>query len=123
MRKRLPNDRALAIDRNGNQPVPCPLEVRYSSVLELSVTIWTEDEQVGWVMTDLWVKMMYFKVRLTIAFFECKRAQLALSIVQFSKQNANPRGHPLVALSRTRRYPWARLARRLLGNLQQLFSD
>jgi hypothetical protein len=70
MRKRLPDGQPFTIDRGANQPVPSPPEIRHCRVLELSVTVWTEDEEVAWVMTDLWVEMMYFKVRFTVAFFE-----------------------------------------------------
>jgi len=122
MRKRLSNGHAFTIDRNANQPVPSPLEIRHCRMFELSVTVWTEDEEIAWVMTDLWIKMMYFKVRFTVAFIECERTYLTLSVMDFSKQNPNPGGDPLVALGRTRRYPWTWLARGVLSNLQQLFS-
>jgi hypothetical protein len=73
MRKRLPNGHAFAIDRHANQPVPSPLEIRHCRMLELSMAVWTQDEQVTWMMSDFWVKMMYFKVRFAVAFFEGER--------------------------------------------------
>ncbi len=73
MSKRLPDSNAFSVDRDANQPDTRPLGIGYCRVLELSMAVWTDDEEVTWVMTNLWVKMMYFKVRFTVAFFECER--------------------------------------------------
>ena len=108
MRKRLPNKDAFAINHHTNEPVTGPLEIRYRCMLELSVTIWTDDQQVTGVMANVWVEMVYFKVRFAVPFFECERTKLTLPMVHFSKQDANCRGYTLVALGRTRKYlrPW-----------------
>ena len=68
--KRLPNSEALTIDYHADQPVAGPLETGYCRMLELSVTVWTDDQQVTWVMADPWVKMVYFKVGFAVPFFE-----------------------------------------------------
>ena len=62
MSKRLPNSEALTIDRYGDQPATAPLETGHCPMLELSVTVWTDDQQVTGVMADPRVKMVYFKV-------------------------------------------------------------
>jgi hypothetical protein len=110
MSKRLPNSHPFTIDRHAHQPVTGPLEIGYCRMLELSVTVWTDDQQVAWVVAHIWVKMMYFKVRFTVPFLESERTKLTLPIMQFSKQNANCRGYTLVALGYTRKYPWTWLA-------------
>jgi len=63
------------------------------------------------MMADPWVKVVYFKVRFAVPFFESERTKLTLPIRQLSKQNANSRGCTLVALGHTGKYPWTRLAR------------
>jgi hypothetical protein len=72
-------------------------------------------------MADFRVEMMYFKVRFAASFFEGERAKLALSIVQFSEENANSGWHALMSLCRNRGYPWAWLPGALPSNPQQLF--
>ena len=67
--------------------------------------------KVAWVMADLWVKMMYFKVRFAVSFFESEGTNLTPPIMQFSEQNTKSRGYTLVALGRTRKYSWTWLAR------------
>ena len=110
MSKRLPNSEAFGIDRHANQPVTGPLEIGYFRMLELSVTVWTHYQQVTWVVADLWVKMVYFKVQFAVPFFKSERAKLTLPLMQFSKQNANSRGYTLMAPGRTRKHPWTWLA-------------
>ncbi len=118
MGKRLPNSDAFTIDRHSDEPVDGKLEICHCCMLESSVTVWANDQQVGRVMTDLWVKMVYFKVRFAVPFFESEQTKLTLPLIQFSRQNADSRGYTLVALGRTRRYPWTWLARPLLSNPQ-----
>ena len=117
----MPNSDSLTIDHHSNQPVARPLEIGYCRVLELSVTVRTEDQQVTWVMADFWVKMMDLKVRVAVPFLERERAKLTPPFMRFSKQNANSGGCTLVALSNTWKYSWSRLAWRLISNAQQLF--
>lgn len=81
MSKWLPNSHAFTIDRDANQPVTNPLEIGYCRMLELRVAVWADDKQVAWVMADLWVKMVYFKVRSAIPFFEAKRTKLTPPIM------------------------------------------
>jgi len=89
-------------------------------MLELGMTVRTDNQQVAWVMADVWVKMMYFKVSFAVPFFESEGTKLALPIVQFSEQNPNSGGYTLVVFGCTRRYPWTGSERRLLGNTQEL---
>jgi hypothetical protein len=119
VRKGLSNSDAFPVDRDTYQPDTNPPEISHFCVLELSVTVRTQDEQVAWVMADLGIKMMYFEVWLAVPFLESERTKLTLPIMQFSKQNANRRGHILAAPGRNRRYPWTRLVRRLLSDAQQ----
>jgi hypothetical protein len=56
------------------------------------------------MMADRWFKMVYLKVGFAVPLFESERTKLALPVVQFPQQNANPRGYTLVALDRTRKY-------------------
>ncbi len=58
MCKRLPNSNALTIDHDADQPVTGPPEIAYHRMLELSVTIRADDQQVTWVMADLWIKVV-----------------------------------------------------------------
>ena len=69
-------------------------------MLELSVAVRTDDQQVARVMADLWVNMVYFKVGFAVPFFESERTKLTFPIMQFSKQNANSRRHTFPALDR-----------------------
>jgi len=110
MSKRLPNSDPFAIDCHADEPVTRPPEVSYPRMLELSVTVWAEHQQVTWVMADLWLKMVYFKVRFTVRFFESEGTHLTPSIMQFTKQHANSRWDALVALGGSREYPRTRLA-------------
>jgi hypothetical protein len=121
MGKRLPNSHAFTVDRRTNEPVTGPLEIGHCRMLELSVAVWTENQQVSWVVADVRVKMVYFKVRFAVPFFESEKTKLTFPIMQFSKQNANCRRRALVALGHSRRYPWTWSAYRLLSNAQQLF--
>jgi hypothetical protein len=121
VRKRLPDGDPSPIDCDTYQPDANPLEICDLCVLELSVAVWTEDEEIAWVMADFRVEMMYFKVRFAASFFEGERAKLALSFVQFSEENANSGWHALMSLCRNWRYPRARLPGALLSNSQQLF--
>ncbi len=121
MRKRLPNSHALAIYHYGHQPVTSPFKIGYGRMLELGVAVWAEHKQVGWVMADIGVKMVYFKVRFPVLFFESERTKLTLSVMHFAKQNPDSRRYTLVAFDYSRTYPRTWLAYRLLGNSQQLF--
>ena len=85
MSKRLTNSDTFTINCDANKPIACPFEIGYCRMLEFSVTVWTDNQQVTRVMANLWVKMMYFKVGVTVSFFESERAKLALSIVKLSK--------------------------------------
>ena len=107
MSKRLPNSDSFSIDGHANQPITRPLKIGYYRMLELSMTVRTDDQEVSWVMANLWVKMVYFKVRLAVPFFESEATKLALSIIHLPEQNANSRGHTLVAVGATRNYSWA----------------
>src|SRR5207245_8327301 len=100
MRKRLPNSDAFTVDRRTNEPITGPLEVGHFGMLELSVAVWTENKQVTWVVADLGVQMMYFKIRFAVPFFESEKTKLTLPIMQFSQKNADCRGCALVALGR-----------------------
>jgi hypothetical protein len=121
MRKRLPDGDPSPIDCDTYQPDANPLEICDCCVLELSVAVWTEDEEIAWVMAHFGVEMMYFKVRFAASFFEGERAKLALSIVQFTEENTNSGWHALMSLRRNRGYPRAWLPGALLSNPQQLF--
>lgn len=102
MSKRLPNNEVFTVNRYAHQPITGPFEIGYFRMLELSMTVWTEDQQIGWVMADLGIKMVYFKVRLAVPFFECERTKLTLPIMQFTEQNANSRRNTLVAFGSAR---------------------
>ena len=65
------------------------------------------------------IEVVYLEVRFAVSFFEGERANLTLAIVQFPKQDADARGHALVALRRVKKYPWTRLARCIVSNAQQ----
>jgi hypothetical protein len=121
MRKRLPSGDPSPIDCDTYQPDADPLEICDCCVLELSVTVWTEDKKIAWVMTDFRVEVMYFKVPFAVPFFESERTKLTLSIVQFTEENTNSGRHALVSLCRTWRYPRARLPGGLLSDAQQFF--
>ena len=110
MGERLPNRHAFTVDRHANEPVTSPSEICHSRMLELSVTIWTYHQQIVWVMADFWIEMVYLKVWFAISFFERERAELTLTIVHFSKQNADTGGYTLVALGRTQKCARAWLA-------------
>lgn len=84
MGKRLPNSDAFAVDRRSHEPIAGPLEIGHCRMLELSVAVWAENQQVTWVVADLGVKMMYFKVWLAVPFLEGKKTKLTLPIMQFS---------------------------------------
>ncbi|HLJ13862.1 MAG TPA: hypothetical protein VKV15_05150 [Bryobacteraceae bacterium] len=118
--KRLPNGEVFTIDRQADEPAIGPFKISYDRMLQLSVTVWTDNQQVTRMMANLRVKMVYFKVRLSIPLLEGERAKLTSPIVQLSKQDASSRRYTLVALGRTGNYPWARLAYRALGDTQQL---
>jgi hypothetical protein len=85
MCERLSNYDALAIDHDANKPDAKPFEVCHRRVLELSMAVRAQEEQVAWVVTDLRVEMMYFEVRFVVPFLESEGTKLALSVVQFSK--------------------------------------
>lgn len=81
MSKRLPDENTFPVDHHADQPAPDPLEIGYRRMLELSVTVRTDNEQVTWMMSDIRVKVMYFKIRFAVAFFESERTKLTLPIV------------------------------------------
>src|SRR5208282_434837 len=81
--------------------------------------VWAQDQEITWVVADLWVEVMYFEIRLAVPFFKSERTELTSPFVQFSEQNANCRGYTLVALGRTWKHAWTWLARRILSNAQQ----
>ena len=85
MGKRLPNGDTFTVDRRTDEPTTGPLEIGHCRMLELSVAVWTENQQVTWVVADLGVKMVYFKVRLSVPLLEGERAKLTSPIVQLSK--------------------------------------
>jgi hypothetical protein len=58
VRERLSNSDAFPIDRDTYQPDTNPSEISHFCMLELSVTVRTEDEQVARMMADLGIKMM-----------------------------------------------------------------
>ena len=89
MGKRLSNSDAFTVDRRTNEPIADPLEIGHSGMLELSVAVWTENKQVTWVVADLRVKMVYFKVRLAVPFLESEKTKLTLPVMQFSKKNTD----------------------------------
>ena len=76
-------------------------------MLELSMTVRTDDQEVSWVMANLWVKMVYFKVRLAVPFVESEATKLALPNMHLTEKNTNSRRHALVALGGSRNYSWA----------------
>src|SRR5580704_3367828 len=90
-------------------------------MLELSMAIWADNEQVIRVVTDLWIKMVNFKVRLTVALLKGKGTELTLPLMQFSKQDPDSGRHTLMALDRPQEHAWARLACRCLRHANQLF--
>ena len=95
MCKRLPDSYALGIDRHANQPVTGPLEMGYDRVLELRVTVWTDDQQVSGVMAHLWVKMVYFKVRFAIPLFKSERTKAdTFHHATLEAEREFPRVHP-----------------------------
>ena len=120
MSERLPNRETLAIDHHADQPVTSPPEIGYRSMLELGVAVWAQDQEVTWVVADLWVEMMYLEIRFAVPFYKSERTELTFPVVQFSEQDANSRGYTLVALGRTWKHPWTWSARRILSNPQQL---
>jgi hypothetical protein len=85
MCERLSNYDTLAIDHDGDKPDAKPFEVCHHRVLELSMAVRAQQQQVAWVVTDLRIEMMYFEVWFAAPFFEGESTKLALSVVQFSK--------------------------------------
>jgi len=78
-------------------------------MLELSVAIGANHEEVIWVVAHPWIKMMYLKVRFAVSLVEGEGAKLTFAIVQFSKQDADARRYALVALGGIQKHARARL--------------
>ena len=81
MSKRLPNSNTFTIDGQPDEPSTHKLEIGYCCMLELSMAVCTDNQQVIGMMADVWVKMVYLKVRFAIPFFESERTKLTLPIV------------------------------------------
>ncbi len=81
MSERLSNGQTLTVDRHADEPVTSPPEIAHCRVLQLSMAVCADDEQVTRVMADLWVKMMYFKVWFAVSFFKGERTKLTLPIM------------------------------------------
>jgi hypothetical protein len=104
--KRLADTETLAVNRHTNQPVIDPSEVRYGGMLELRVAVRAEHEQVSRVMSDVGVKVVHLKIRLTVRFLEGEGAELTPPIMQLAKENANSRRYSLVTFCGARTYLW-----------------
>ena len=85
MRKGLAHSNPLPINCDTHELDTNPLKIRHCRVFELSVAVRAQDEEVAWVVANLRIKMVYFKVRFAVPFLESERAKLALSVMQFSK--------------------------------------
>jgi hypothetical protein len=70
MNEWLTDTETLAVDRNPDQPVINPFEVRYRGMLELRVAVRAEHEQVSRVMSDLRFKVVHLKIWLAVPFLE-----------------------------------------------------
>ena len=68
-------------------------------MLQLRVAIRTHHQQVGGVVSDPGVKVVYLKVWFAVSLFEGERTNLTLPLVHFPKQDARSRWYAFTALS------------------------
>ena len=63
------------------------------------------------MVTDLWIKMVYFKIGFAVSLLKSEGAKLTFPVMQLSKQDPDSGGNSLVALDRAQKYAWSRLPR------------